>query len=82
MCITKTDKTMENKGITTEEIIKIKPGTSISMILPANKCYSVKQMAYQAQFKYPRPDVERYSVRIDMKESRITITAVPKKKGE
>ena len=30
---------MENKGITTEEIIKIKPGTSISMILPANKCY-------------------------------------------
>lgn len=72
---------MENRGLTTEEILKIKPGTSISLVLPPAKCLSLKQCAYQAQFKYPRPDVERYSVRIDTKKSSITITAIPKKKG-
>lgn len=66
-------------NIVTKDIINIKAGTSLSAVLGSVKeCLSVKTLAYTARYTNPRPDVERYSVEIDPRKCRITITAVPK----
>ena len=54
--------------ITREDILKIKPGTSLT----------VRLSDYRAALADPRPDVERYKVSINTKTWEITITAVKK----
>lgn len=65
--------------VTREEVLKIKPGSSLTVWLSSYKeCDSARATAYRAALAYPRPDVERYQVSVDTKQFKITITAIPK----
>lgn len=65
--------------ITREDILKIKPGTSLTVRLSDYRaCDSARAVAYRAALADPRPDVERYKVSIDTKTWEITITAIKK----
>lgn len=66
--------------VTVEDIRNIKPGTSMTFIVPPNKCLSAKNVAYECGFKRVNPQVEKYKVSINRKESKVTITAIPIKK--
>lgn len=66
--------------VTVSDIQKIKPGTSMTWTLEGSKCISAKQLAYECGFRKINPQVEKYKVSIDRKESKITITAIPVKK--
>lgn len=63
--------------VTREEILKIKPGSSLTVYMPDYRaCDSVRATAYRATLADPRPDVERYKVSIDTKKWKVTITAI------
>lgn len=63
--------------VTREDILKIKPGTSLTVRLSDYRaCDSARAVAYRAALADPRPDVERYSVSIDTKNWKVTITAI------
>ena len=63
--------------VTREEILKIKPGSSLTVYRPDYRaCDSVRATAYRTALADPRPDVERYKVSIDTKKWKLTITAI------
>lgn len=68
-----------SEKVTVSDIQKIKPGTSMTWHLEGNACLCAKQLAYECGFRRINPEVERYKVSINRKESKITITAIPKK---
>ena len=65
--------------VTVEDIRRIKPGSSMTFCISPEKCLSAKVLAYECGFRKINPQVEKYKVSIDRKESKITITAIPKK---
>lgn len=71
---------LKMEKVTVSDIQKIKPGTSMTWTLEGSKCLSAKQLAYECGFRKINPQVEKYKVSIDRKESKITITAIPVKK--
>lgn len=65
--------------ITREDILKIKPGSSLKVRLSDYRaCDSVRTIAYRTALADPRPDVERYKVSINTKTWELTITAIKK----
>lgn len=66
--------------VTVDDIRKITPGSSMTFVVPPNKCLSAKYLAYECGFKRVNPQVEKYKVSINRKESKVTITAMPIKK--
>ncbi len=66
--------------ITREEVLKIKPNSSIKVRLSSYKeCDCAKAIAYRTALACPRPDVERYKCCIDSRKNIITITAISRK---
>lgn len=66
--------------VTVEDIRKIKPGSSMTFCTSPDKCLSAKTLAYECAFKKVNPQVDKYKVSIDRKESKVTITAIQIKK--
>ena len=66
--------------VTVEDIRKIKPGSSMTFCISPNKCISAKNLAYECGFRRINPQVDKYKVSINRKESKVTITAIPIKK--
>lgn len=65
--------------ITREDILKIKPGSSLKVRLSNYRaCDSARAIAYRTALADPRPDVERYKVSINTKTWELTITAIKK----
>ena len=65
--------------ITREDILKIKPGSSLKVRLSDYRaCDSAMAIAYRTALADPRPDVERYKVSINTKTWELTITAIKK----
>lgn len=65
--------------ITREDILKIKPGSSLKVRLNDYRaCDSARAIAYRTALADPRPDVERYKVSINTKTWELTITAIKK----
>lgn len=65
--------------ITREDILKIKPGSSLKVRLSDYRtCDSARAIAYRTALADPRPDVERYKVSINTKTWELTITAIKK----
>lgn len=65
--------------ITREDILKIKPGSSLKVRLSDYRaCDSARAIAYRTALADPRSDVERYKVSINTKTWELTITAIKK----
>lgn len=65
--------------ITREDILKIKPGSSLKVRLSDYRaCDSARAIAYRTALADPRPDVEKYKVSINTKTWELTITAIKK----
>lgn len=63
--------------VTKEDVLKIKPGSSLKVRLSDYRaCDSARAVAYRTALAYPRPDVERYKVSINTKTWELTITAI------
>ena len=65
--------------ITREDILKIKPGSSLKVRLSDYRaCDSARAIAYRTALADPRPYVERYKLSINTKTWELTITAIKK----
>lgn len=63
--------------VTKEDVLKIKPGSSLKVHLSGYRaCDSARAVAYRTALADPRPDVERYKVSINTKTWELTITAI------
>lgn len=66
--------------ITKNDILKIKPNTSITVHMDSYKeCERARDVAYRTALRHPRENVERYSVSIDTQSFKVTIEAIGRK---
>ena len=68
-----------NMKIGTNDILKIKAGSSLTAIMDTyEECLSIKQLAYRANKLSKKPDnVKRYSTSMEHGTTKVTITAIP-----
>lgn len=68
----------EMTKVTKDDILKIKPGTSVTFKTDSYmQARSIKQYAYELMRAYPPEGIRRYKVGIDKETNYITITAIP-----